>query len=152
MYLIVSIDVLHFFSMYLFTYYWCSVLSIWYLVFMHYIFYRLCLILIILFLLLSWIQAHVSFLLFGLWCVRSSTSRSRCGSRIWSRGAQLPRPKVADIAEWSRASKASYLQPGSGAHLRSLEAFELLMLKYAFYHILETRFLSFLISTSRPKT
>ena len=50
----------------------------------------------------------------------------RCGSRIWSRGGgpQLPRPKVADVAEQSRASEASYLRPGSRAHLRALEAFE----------------------------
>ena len=37
------------------------------------------------------------------------------------------------------------------ARLRALEAFEFLMLKYAFSHILETIFLSFLTSTSRPK-
>ena len=77
----------------------------------------------------------------------------RCGSRIWSRGGpQLPRPKVADVAERSRASEASYLRPGSRVHLRALEAFEFLVLKYAFSHILEPLFLSFLISTSRPKT
>ena len=33
------------------------------------------------------------------------------------RGAELPRPKVADIAEQSCASEASYLRPGSKAHL-----------------------------------
>ena len=39
--------------------------------------------------------------------------------RIWSRGApQLPWPKVANIAEQSCASEASYLQSGSRAHLR----------------------------------
>ena len=67
-------------------------------------------------------------------------------------GPQLPRPKVADVAERSSASEASYLQLGSRAHLRALEAFEFLVLKYAFSHILEPLFLSFLISTSRPKT
>ena len=67
-------------------------------------------------------------------------------------GSQLPRPKVADVAEWSRASEASYLQPGSRASLRVLEAFEFLMLKYTFSHILETLFLSFLTSTLRSKT
>ena len=46
----------------------------------------------------------------------------------------------------SHASKASNLQPGSKARLRALEAFGFLMLKYAFSHILETLFLSFLIS------
>ena len=54
-------------------------------------------------------------------------------------------------AKWSRASKASNLQPGSRAHLRALEAFGFLMLKYAFSHILETLFLSFLTSILTPK-
>ena len=67
-------------------------------------------------------------------------------------GPQLPRLKVADVAGWSRASKASYLRPWSRARSRALEAFEFLVLKYAFSHILELLFLSFLISTSRPKT
>ena len=58
----------------------------------------------------------------------------RCGSRIWSRGGpQVLRPKVADIAKWSRVSEVS--------KLRALEAFGFLMLKYAFSHILETLFL-----------
>ena len=56
-------------------------------------------------------------------------------------GIQVLRPKVADIAKWSHASKASNLWPGSRAHLRALEAFGFLMLKYAFSHILETLFL-----------
>ena len=55
-------------------------------------------------------------------------------------GPQLPRPKVADIAKRSRASKANILRPGSRARLRALEAFGFLMLKYAFSHILETLF------------
>ena len=73
----------------------------------------------------------------------SSTScNRRCGSRIWSRGgAQVLRPKVADVAKRSRASEASNLWPGSRAYLRALEAFGFLMLKYAFSHILETLFL-----------
>ena len=76
----------------------------------------------------------------------------RCGSRIWSRGGpQLLRPKVADIAKRSRASKASILRPGSRARLRALEAFGFLMLKYAFSHILETLFLLFLTSILTPK-
>ena len=62
-------------------------------------------------------------------------------------GPQLPRPKVADVAERSRASEASYLRRGSRALKRALEAFKFLMLKYAFSHILETLFLSFMIST-----
>ena len=66
-------------------------------------------------------------------------------------GAQLLRPKVADVAKWSRASEASILQPGSRARLRALEAFEFLMLKYAFSHILETLFLLFLTSILTPK-
>ena len=65
-------------------------------------------------------------------------------------GPQLLRPKVADIAKRSRASKASILRPGSRAHLRALEAFGFLMLKYAFSHILETLFLLFLTSILTP--
>ena len=57
--------------------------------------------------------------------------------------AQVLRPKVADVAKWSHASKASNLRLGSRARLRALEAFGFLMLKYAFSHILETPFLSF---------
>ena len=56
-------------------------------------------------------------------------------------GPQVLRPKVADIAKRSRPSEASKLRPGSRARLRALEAFEFLMLKYAFSHILETLFL-----------
>ena len=75
----------------------------------------------------------------------------RCGSRIWSRGgAHLLRPKVADVAKWSRVSEASILWPGSRAHLRALEAFGFLMLKYAFSHILETLFLLFKTSILTP--
>ena len=66
-------------------------------------------------------------------------------------GPQLLRPKVADIAKRSRASEASILRPGSRAHLRALEAFGFLMLKYAFSHILETLFLLFLTSILTPK-
>ena len=48
-------------------------------------------------------------------------------------------------------SEVSYLQLGSRACLRALEAFGFLMLKYAFSSILETLFLSFLISSSTTK-
>ena len=65
----------------------------------------------------------------------------RCGSRIWLRGAQVLRLKVANVVKQSCASEASNLQPGSRACLRALEAFGFLMLKYAFSHILETLFL-----------
>ena len=75
-----------------------------------------------------------------------SYADNRCGSRIWSRGPQLLR-EVADVEEWSHASKASYLQPGSRAHLRVLEDFGFLVLKYEFASILETLFLSFLTSS-----
>ena len=44
--------------------------------------------------------------------------------------AQLLRPKVADVAKRSCASEASNLRLGSRAHLRALEAFGFLMLKY----------------------
>ena len=66
-------------------------------------------------------------------------------------GPQLLRLKIADIAKRSRASEASILRPGSKAHLRALEAFGVLMLKYAFSHILETLFLLFLTSILTPK-
>ena len=76
----------------------------------------------------------------------------RCGSRIWSRGGpQLLRPKVADVVKQSCASEVSILRAGSRAHLRALEAFGFLMLKYAFSHILETLFLLFLTSILTPK-
>ena len=82
----------------------------------------------------------------------NSLQSFRCGSRIWSRGGpQLQRPKVANVAKRSRASEASNMQPGSRARLRALEAFGFLMLKYAFSHILETLFLSFLTSILTPK-
>ena len=48
-------------------------------------------------------------------------------------------------------SEASNVWPGSRACLRALEAFGFLMLKYAFSHILETLFLSFLTSILTPK-
>ena len=64
---------------------------------------------------------------------------------------QVLRLKVADIAKCIHASKASNFRPGSRAHLRALEAFGFLMLKYAFSHILETLFLSFLTSILTPK-
>ena len=66
-------------------------------------------------------------------------------------GAQLLRLKVADVAKRSRANEASNLRLGSRARLRALEAFGFLMLKYAFSHILETLFLSFLTSILIPK-
>ena len=66
-------------------------------------------------------------------------------------GAQVLRPKVADIVKRSHAREASNLWLGSRACLRALEAFGFLMLKYAFSHILETLFLSFLTSISTPK-
>ena len=66
-------------------------------------------------------------------------------------GPQLLRPKVADVAKRSHMSKASNLQPGSRALKWALEAFGFLMLKYAFSHILETLFLSFLTSILTPK-
>ena len=65
-------------------------------------------------------------------------------------GPQLLRLKVADVAKWSHASGASNLWLGSRARLRALEAFGFLMLKYAFSHILETLFLSFLTSILTP--
>ena len=65
-------------------------------------------------------------------------------------GPQLLRPKIADVAKRSRASEVSNLWLGSRARLRALEAFRFLMLKYAFSHILETLFLSFLTSILTP--
>ena len=54
--------------------------------------------------------------------------------------AQDLRPKVANVVKCSRTSEASNLQLGSRAYLRDLEAFGLLMLKYAVSHILEILF------------
>ena len=51
---------------------------------------------------------------------------------------------------WCCVSEASNLWLGSRARLRALEAFGFLMLKYAFSHILETLFLSFLTSILTP--
>ena len=65
-------------------------------------------------------------------------------------GPQLLMLKVGNVAKQSRASEVSNLQLGSRAHLRALEAFRFLMLKYAFSHILEILFLSFLISILTP--
>ena len=67
-------------------------------------------------------------------------------SQVWIRdlvkgGPQVLRLKVAYIAKQSCVSKASNLWLGSRAHLRALEAFGFLMLKYAFSHILQTHFL-----------
>ena len=66
-------------------------------------------------------------------------------------GPQVQRPKVAEVVKQSCASEVSILQPGSRAHLRALEAFGFLMLKYAFSHILETLFLLFKTSILTPK-
>ena len=64
---------------------------------------------------------------------------------------QLLRPKLADLVKRSRVSQASNLQQESRTRLRALETFGFLMLKYAFSHILETLFLSFLTSILTPK-
>ena len=61
-------------------------------------------------------------------------------------GAQLLRPKVANVAKRSCAIEVSNLWLGSWAYFRALEAFGFLMLKDTFSHILETLFLSFLTS------
>ena len=66
-------------------------------------------------------------------------------------GPQVLRPKVANVAKRSRVSEVSNLWPRSRAHLRALEAFGFLILKYAISHILETLFLSFLTSILTPK-
>ena len=75
-------------------------------------------------------------------CSRGKASLIRCGSRIWSRGPQLPWPEDANIVKWSCASEVSHYQQGSRARLRALEAFGFLMLKYAFSYILETLILT----------
>ena len=53
-------------------------------------------------------------------------------------GSQLVRLNIADIVQHSHVREASYLWLGSRDHLRTLEAFGFLMLKYAFSHILNT--------------
>ena len=67
-------------------------------------------------------------------------------------GLQLLRPKVAVAAKWSCVSRVSHLWLVSRACLRVLETFGVLMPKYAFSHILETIFLSFLTVSSTPKS
>ena len=47
--------------------------------------------------------------------------------------------------------KASHMQPGSRACFRALEALGFSVLKYSFFHFLQTLFLSFLTFTSTPK-
>ena len=61
-------------------------------------------------------------------------------------GAQLLRPKVADVVKQSSVFEMSNLWPGSRALKQALEAFGFLMLKYAFSHILEALFLRFYTS------
>ena len=56
-------------------------------------------------------------------------------------------PKLQSGVMW----KASHMQPGSRAHFRALEALGFSVLKYAFFHFLETLFLSFLTFTSNTK-
>ena len=61
----------------------------------------------------------------------------------------------ASEAESCRRSEAESRErsehSAAGVHLRALEAFGFLMLKYAFSHILETLFLLFLTSILTPK-
>ena len=66
--------------------------------------------------------------------------RLSCQVRIQDlvKGAQLLRPEIADVAEWSHLSEAIYLWLGPRAPLRALEALGFLMPKYSFSHILET--------------
>ena len=56
-------------------------------------------------------------------------------------GPQLLRPKISNVVKQSHASEESNLQLGSRVLKQALEAFGFLMLKYAFFHILETLFL-----------
>ena len=66
----------------------------------------------------------------------------RCGSRIWSRGGP---------ASEAKSCRHSEVELCERSELRGVEAFGFLMLKYAFSHILETLFLSFLTSILTPK-
>ena len=82
----------------------------------------------------------------------SQTNPRKCADPGFGQGGpQLLRPKLADVVKRSHVSEVSNLRWGSRAHLRALEAFRFLMLKYAFSHILETLFLSFLTSILTPK-
>ena len=95
---------------------------------------------------LSAINSLVSYILsicFVIWVV--SKSVIRCGSRIWSRGGP------ASEAESCRHSRAYSCEQSELSVVGVQGLLEFLMLKYAFSHILEPLFLSFLISTSRPK-
>ena len=57
-------------------------------------------------------------------------------------GVPASETKVAHIVKWSHTSRESNLPLGFRAHLRALEAFGFLMLKYAFSYILENSFFS----------
>ena len=72
---------------------------------------------------------------------KSAIARAGADPGFGKGGPQLPRSKVADVVEQSCMSEVIYLQLGSRACLRAMEAFGFLMLKYAISHILETLFL-----------
>ena len=74
---------------------------------------------------------------------RNTLLYTRCGSRIWSRGAP------ACKAESCRCSEAESREQSEQSVARVL-GFGFLMLKYAFSHILETLFLSFLTCILTP--
>ena len=71
--------------------------------------------------------------------------------RFWFFENEIFLPKNANVENLSHPSKTSHMQLGSMAHFRALEAPGFSVLKYAFSHILETLFLSFLTFTKTPK-
>ena len=66
-------------------------------------------------------------------------------------GAPGPEAESCRRSEAESRERSEQLVAGVQGRLRALEAFGFLMLKYAFSHILETLFLSFLTSISTPK-
>ena len=62
----------------------------------------------------------------------------------------LPKPKIANAAKWSHVESQPYAAAVQGC-FRTLEALGVSWLRYAFFHFLETLFLSFLTFTSTPK-
>ena len=94
------------------------------------------------------LNIHTPFVLIIFFQHRGRRHQIGCGSR---RGPQPLREKVPNVAKWIHVSKASYLQPESRVCLRALDTWDF-NAKLCILHIIVTLFLSFLISTSTPKT
>ena len=72
--------------------------------------------------------------------------------RFQDLGAPASEAKSCQCSKVESHEQSKPFVAGVQGPLRVLEAFEFLMLKYAFSHILETLFLSFLTASSKPRT